>query len=638
MCGIYASLGFAPEPERIDMVAYRGPDGRGWQEHASPRGPVALGHRRLAIIDTSDAGLQPMADPTGRYHLVFNGEIYNYIELREELAKCGETWFTETDSEVLLRAVAVWGLSALPRLHGMFAFVIWDDRDKVLFAARDRFGIKPLYIVANSTGIAFASEVKQLLGLPGVDTRLNLPRVYDYLAEGISDHTSETMFAAVHQVRAGECVAVAVGRNGRVTTERTRWYPVATGNHTGLSERQAADRFHELLADSVRFHLRSDVPVGSCLSGGLDFSSIVCLMAGLLGSAQGGRKVETVSACYEEKNVDERPYMDAVVCRTGAARHLVFPRAEDVFAQAEEVTWHQDEPFASTSIFAQWCVFEEARRSGIKVMLDGQGADEQLAGYHSSYPYYLADLVRHRQFGLLLRTIGERHQFNGVSIPRQLLAVMKSAISFALPARLADTLRQSHRATSTCDDWLASEALRPLAGKPSAHIAACESLGLPQVRDISTLCRSLVFATNLQMLLHWEDRNSMAHSIEARVPFLDHRLVEFSLSLGGQHKIVAGETKRVLRQAMRGILPDQVCGRRDKLGFSTPEQAWFRGPLRGLVHEGVEATLIRFPGLLDGAATRKLAAEMLDGRRSFESSLWRIVNLGIWGRRFAVSA
>jgi asparagine synthase (glutamine-hydrolysing) len=632
MCGIFCSIGFTPDQKRIDIVAHRGPDGRGWQEFASPGGPVAIGHRRLAIIDTSDAGLQPMADPSGRFHLVFNGEIYNYLELREELRGRGEIFQTETDSEVLLRAYAIWGEAALDRFRGMFAFLIWDEETKRLFVARDRFGIKPLYMVANAHGVAFASEIKQLLGLPGLSGRMNLARVHDFLASGIADHTGETMFEGVTQLRGGECAIVDAGSAGPARIRIRRWYAIADPEaHLPLSEQSAAERFRALLTDSVRLHLRSDVPVGSCLSGGLDSSSIVCLMAGMLGAKDGGARVNTVSACYVEKSVDEKPFMEVVTERSHASPHYVFPRAEDVFRRAAEITWHQDEPFGSTSIFAQWCVFEEAKRAGIKVMLDGQGADEQLAGYHASFHYYLSDLARRGRWLMLARTIWERARMHGVSVNEQL----QRFVVPLLPGRFAALLRQQHQALIG-HDWLNSTVLRPFANHPPAFQLASNLLGLPAVTDIATLCLTLTFASNLQLLLHWEDRNSMAHSVEARVPFVDHPLVEFSLMLGNDHKIVGGDTKRVLRRAMAGILPKVVEQRHDKLGFATPEESWFRGPLKHLVLEGIEATLRRYPGLLNPKGTRALAADMLEGRRPLDFTLWRIVNVGLWGQRFAV--
>ena len=332
MCGLFASVGFEPERARIDIVAHRGPDGSGWQTYSSPAGPIALGHRRLAIIDVSDAGLQPMADASGRYHLVFNGEIYNYIELREEMRAKGEVFASESDSEVLLRAYMLWGEAALPRLRGMFSFLIWDDRDKTLFAARDRYGIKPLYLAATPRGVAFGSEIKQLLGLPGLSGRMNVPRVHDFLASGISDHTSETMFEGIVQIRGGESVMIDASRAGAPVVPVQRWYPASAGE-IAIGEKEAAERFHAMLADAVRLHLRSDVPVGSCLSGGLDSSSIVCLMSQMMGSSAGGAKVNTVSACYAEKSVDEKPFMDAVVAHAHTQPHFIFPKAEEVFAR-----------------------------------------------------------------------------------------------------------------------------------------------------------------------------------------------------------------------------------------------------------------------------------------------------------------
>lgn len=631
MCGLYGSVGFAPDQARIDIVAHRGPDGRGWREFGSGAGPVALGHRRLAIIDVSDAGLQPMADPSGRYWMVFNGEIYNYIELRDEMRVKGENFVSESDSEVLLRAYMLWGEDCLRRLRGMFAFLIWDEREKTLFAARDRYGIKPLYVAVTLRGVAFGSEIKQLLGLPGISGRMNIARVHDFLSSGIADHTSQTMFAGIGQLRGGERATVAAGRAGTLVVEVKRWYPAEAGT-LRISEAEAAERFHELLADSVRLHLRADVPVGSCLSGGLDSSAIVCLMSGMLGSNAGGPKVNTVSACYAEKSVDEKPFMDAVVAHANTQPHFIFPKAEDVFQRASDITWHQDEPFGSTSIFAQWCVFEEAKRVGVKVMLDGQGADEQLAGYHGGFSYYMADLTRRGQYAQLIKTMLERKRYHGTSIMDQI----GSYVAPLLPRGLAGLLRQKHRQL-TQHDWLGTNILREQGNPITAFQLASDELGLPPVTDIRTLCMTLTYGSNLGMLLHWEDRNSMAHSIEARVPFLDHPLVEFDLALGNDHKIVGGDTKRVLRKGMADVLPTLVTERRDKLGFATPEQIWFRGPLRPLIEDGIEKTLARYPGLMNASGVRALAKEMLDGARPVDFTLWRIVNLGIWGERYGVS-
>lgn len=632
MCGLYGSIRFAPEQRRLDVIAHRGPDGSGWMEFSSRSGPVALGHRRLAIIDTSDAGLQPMADPLGRHFLIFNGEIYNYLELRRELEEKGHSFVSNSDSEVLLTAFREWGEGCLNRLLGMFAFAVWDEREKRLFAARDRFGIKPLYYVTSSQGFAFASEIKQLLGLPGLSGRMNLPRVHDFLGSGILDHTGETLFEGIRQLPPGFCLSIDASGVWSDDVPLRRWYQIPAHSTLNVSENEAAERFRELLSDSIRMHLRSDVPVGSCLSGGLDSSSIVCLMKHQFEQLGQDAAVHAISACYDEKSVDERPFMEAVVSSTGALPHYVFPRADDVFARADDMTWHQDEPVGSTSVFAQWCVFEEARRLGIKVMLDGQGADEQLAGYHSSYSFYMADLVRKARYLMVLRTMLERRQVHGVALREQ----AKRFIATLLPENVRGGLIRQREALYN-HDWMASEAFRSLDRGASILELASRTHGLPAATDIATLCVVMTFASNLQMLLHWEDRSSMAHSIESRVPFLDHRLVEFTLALGNDHKIVGADTKRVLRQAMKGILPEAVRQRRDKLGFATPEQVWFRGPLRREAYEGVEATLKQFPGLLNTKGTRELAADMLEGRRNLDFTLWRIINLGIWGRRLGVT-
>jgi asparagine synthase (glutamine-hydrolysing) len=312
--------------------------------------------------------------------------------------------------------------------------------------------------------------------------------------------------------------------------------------------------------------------------------------------------------------------------------HWCYPRPEDAFALAERITWHQDEPYGSTSIFAQWCVFEAAHDAGLKVMLDGQGADEQLAGYHSCFHIYFETLIRRRRWASLLRAMLQRRMWHGTSLTDQLRAFMVPLLN----PRVARLFARDHHVLPPAN-WLDGGGLRGEFGR-SPYDTARESIGLAPVTGVGDMCVLMTQSMNLNMLLHWEDRNSMAHGIEARVPFLDHRLVEFSIGLGDRHKLVGGDTKRVLRRAMRGILPETVRKRRDKLGFTTPEEAWFRGPLREAVHAGVAETLDRFPGLFDPKVVWTLVAEMLDGRRNIDFSLWRIINLGIWGRLFAVSA
>lgn len=622
MCGIFVSLGFEPRPELLDLVAHRGPDGRGWRVLNTPSGPLALGHRRLAIIDPTPAGQQPFQSACGRYALVFNGEIYNYRELRSDLERCGRVFRTQTDTEVLLQALIVWGTDALTRLQGMFAFVFHDRVEQTLIAARDRFGIKPLYHLVTSEGLAFASEIKQLLPLLRNGARMNLARVKDFLVYGMLDHTNETMFEGVQQLRPGEVAEAGCWSGARHGLAIDRWYP-DEAFVLQRSEGEAAEEFRELLSNAVQSHMVSDAPVGACLSGGLDSSSIVCLAAGVQGNA--APPLRTFTAGYAEARVDETSYAKEVANAVGAREHHVRPNPHDLMAEADDLTWYQDEPFGSTSIFAQWSVFREARQSGVKVVLGGQGADEQLAGYHNGFAFALASMLRAADLG------GARQLLARGGAARQVAGLLP----LVAPQALVGWLHQN-RDIIFRHNWLGGGALDS-GGSDTGLQTAARAAGFKPPRDIDGLCRVMTFSSNLQKLLHWEDRSSMAHGVEARVPFLDHRLVEFSLSLGNAHKIVDGQTKSVLRKAMDGILPERVRTRQDKLGFTTPEQEWFRGCLRGEIEDGIEATLRTAPDLLNAKGVRALASDMLDGRAQFDFLLWRVVSLGLWARRFNVS-
>jgi asparagine synthase (glutamine-hydrolysing) len=636
MCGLFASIGFAPESERIDRVAHRGPDGRGWQVFTSPNGPVALGHRRLAIIDTSDAGLQPFNDEPSRFHIILNGEIYNYIELRDELKAVGHTFKTATDTEVLLHAFIEWGEDALNRLLGMFAFVIWDDKDKRLFAARDRYGIKPLYLTLNPTGLALASEIKQLIGLPSLSGRANGGRLRDFLAFGVQDHTAETLFEGVTQIRGGECLSLDCSQATLKPIIR-RWYALPSLETRKLSPSDAAEQFHALLEDSIRLHLRADVQVGSCLSGGLDSSSIVALVSALLTNPVERQKFTTVSAVYPGTNVDESPFVNAMVAATGFNACRLTPDPADLRDNLDSIIHLQDEPFGSTSILSQWSVFKAAKEHGIKVMLDGQGADEQLAGYQSMIAPRMADLLRQGRMITLAKTLKDRLPRQGLGGRGKLQFLQNDMASVArqfIPSGVRSRLRGIHRQV-TQGDWLID---RPDGQTHSAETISADSLGLPKVTGLDSLCRLLTHGNNLPMLLHWEDRNSMAHGIEARVPFLDHRLVEFSLGLPGDNKFEHALTKRVLRDAMGPQLPAKISGRRDKLGFATPEADWVRGHLRERVEEGVRLAAERLPSVFNAQATHAFANQRLNAVGPLDFTLWRIANTGLWAKSFGITS
>lgn len=652
MCGITALY----EPAAPDwlpaavrtmtrLVRHRGPDGEGLAyflpdtaaaavrtdetpagvpgaDSARPGAVLGFGHRRLAIVDLSPAGHQPMAGPAGRCWITFNGEIYNHVELRAELAALGRTFVSGTDTEVILAAWETWGEGCLARFNGMFAFVLFDRAQRRLFAARDRFGVKPLYLWATpSGGLALASEIKQFTAHPGWRARLDGQRAYDFLNWGIMDHTAGTLFAGVRQLRGGEFLAAPLAELPR--TEPRRWYTLQPAEFAG-DFAAAGARFRELLDDSVRLRLRADVPVGSCLSGGLDSSAIVCTMRAQLGD-RAAQLQNTFSAYSDVARFDERTYIEEVVAATGAGSHTVIPSPDVLLAELDTLTWHQDEPFGSTSIFAQWCVFRLARDRGVTVMLDGQGADEALGGYHGYFGPRLAGLLRQGRWLRFRREAAAIRELHGQSRAAQ----AKLLANELLGAGLADRLRLLAGRTVNAPDFL--DLCRLGAVPASPH------LGSVDLRDpVRSLGRAQLTALNLPMLLHWEDRDSMAHGIEARLPFLDYRLVECCLGLPEDFKLSDGWTKRVLREGLRGRLPERVRLRRDKLGFATAEEVWLRGPRRAEFLALFDDAVAAAGGILTPAARAK-ADRMLAGTEPFGFFLWRCLSFGRWLRRFDVA-
>ena len=586
---------------------------------------AALGHQRLSIVDLSPAGHQPMCSPDGAVWIVYNGEVYNHIELRTELEAAGHHFVSHCDTEVILAAYRQWGEGCLHRFNGMFAFVILDWVARRVFAARDRFGIKPLYYWRAPNGlVAFASEIKQFTALPGWRARVNGQRAYDFLHWGLFDHTGETLFDGVRQLRGGECLSFALNDIPQAPEPR-RWYLLSPAAMALAGVDAQAERFRELLEDSVRLRLRADVAVGSCLSGGLDSSSIVCIANKSLRAFGAEARQRTFSARSSDPRYDEGRFIEAVVSATAVRNLQVTPSLESLFEALPELTWHQDEPFGSTSIYAQWHVFALAARHGVKVMLDGQGADEQLAGYQSFYAARLSGLLRQFRVARLLAEMAAARRAHGLSA-RQLLAYVAGSL---LPEILRQPMRRlAGRASADIPGWLDANRL---GAQPKDPFLACGA----KTSTVKDLSRAQLLHTSLPMLLHWEDRDSMAHSVEARVPFLDHRLVEFVLGLPDEAKLSDGMTKRVLREAMRGVLPDEVRARTDKIGFATAEENWLRreqpDAFRNALREAVNAS----DGVLRPAAL-ELLEQVIDGRRPFSFLPWRLISFGAWMRRFDV--
>lgn len=646
MCGISAVFSGQPRPlatfvENMNvLVKHRGPDGQGTavfrsadestgalELAANGSGTVALGHTRLAILELSPLGHQPMASGNdGRYWITYNGEIYNHTELREELAAIGHAFRSHSDTEVILAAYTHWGRDCLQRFNGMFAFVLLDRISGRVFIARDRFGVKPLYFWHSPEGLlAVASEIKQFTTLPGWQANLNGQRAYDFLNWGLFDHTGETLFAGVHQLRGGECVEADLETLLR-GVRPNRWYNLTRAHWAGDFE-EASRQFGIMLEDSVRLRLRADVAVGSCLSGGLDSSSIVCIASRILRNEAGDGAQHTFSARSTEKRYDEGDYISTVTSAANVIAHETIPPLNELFKSLPEIAWHQDEPFGSTSIFAQWHVFRLAHVHGVKVMLDGQGADELLAGYHGFFGPRLAGLLRG---GRLLDLAGEiaalkkRHGYPAVF-------ALKIMADMLLPNSLRQTLRRLAGKSSTlAGSWLNMERLGAEGLDPYVSAGARTDT----VRDLSV---AQLLNSHLPMLLHWEDRDSMAHSVEARVPFLDYRLVEFALGLPDEFKLQHGMTKRVLRESMQGILPELIRSRIDKLGFATPEEVWLRQQAPDEFRAAIGNAIEQSQGILRPAA-RDYLEDVISGQRPFSFLPWRMISFGAWMGRFQVSA
>lgn len=581
-------------------------------------GEAALGHRRLAILDLSCRGHQPFCNREGSLWLTYNGEIYNYLEIKRQLEGLGYHFDTATDTEVLLTAYEEWGEACLERLNGMFAFVIYDRKRKAVFAARDRFGVKPLYYWRSPAGfVAFASEIKQFTQLSGWRARLNRQRAHDFLQWAIFDHTEETLFEGVFQLRGGECLSYSIGSNALPV--KHRWYHLQGKRFQGTME-DASTQFFELLEDAVRLRIRADVDVGSCLSGGLDSSSIVCLSNRLLreGNCQGRQKA--FSACSDVARFNERNYIDLVVNHTEVEAHYTYPQAENLLEECRQIVWHQDEPFCSTSIYAQWQVFKMAGAQGLKVMLDGQGADEQLGGYHGFFGNRFYELFQSGQWRKLCREMRASKAMHSGLRP---LALLSGRI---LPHWLRDPVKKIALNRAGEYMWVDGQYLdvdvrHPLRRNPSNSF-------------YDQSFQQLLFSS-VPMLLHYEDRDSMAHAVESRTPFLDYRLVEFNLGLPSEMKVSGGWTKHVMRAAMKGTLPEEIRMRVDKIGFATAEEEWMRHrPLQfaaGL-KEAVEVS----EGVIREDALH-LFEQMVEGRIAFDFTPWRMISFGQWAKCFDVS-
>ena len=571
-------------------LVHRGPDGEGSYTH----GPFGLTHRRLAIIDLSDTGAQPMC--VGPIVVVFNGEIYNYRELREELCRQGEVFYGTSDTEVLARGYLHWGADLVDRLRGMWAFAILDLRSQSLLCSRDPFGIKPFYYAWHQGAFIFASEPQALLRA-GMAARANVEIASQYLVFGIVDHTPQCFFRGVTQLEAGETVVVT--HSGQLRPAG-RLNPYAREEPDATSEELAQN-----LRESIGLHLRSDVPVGTCLSGGLDSSTIAAFAAGMVRAADGPR-FTAVTAASDEANIDERHFAATVVQHCDLAWHVVQPSAQEFSAHIEECLRAQGEPALSPSVYLQYCVMRAARDAGLKVMLDGQGADELLCGYERYVALWARETARSDG---VLHALRGFLRFSGSS--RQGLRGMVALAAYVL----APALRRQVIARRAA---LLRTELRPAVDEVVNRLVhASSDLHNARTTDLAGL--------SLPALLRYEDRNSMAHSIEARVPYVDRSVVACALRFADTQLLKDGFTKYPLRMIAAQVLPSDIAWRRGKIGFEPPMQRWL-APLRSQMQQQVAGSdLLKY--LCPNAPRLETLPLALQ---------WRLYSLANWQHLFAV--
>lgn len=607
MCGIAGYVGsvVGESQERVavmaEAIAHRGPDDAGmWVGQ-----DVVLAHRRLSIIDTTVAGHQPMASRCGRYVLTYNGEIYNFVELRTELEERGVLFHSHSDSEVLLAAFSAWGAECVTRFNGMWAFAIWDRLERRLFVSRDRFGEKPFYYTLRNGEFWFASEIKALLAA-GVAGRAPNPRaVADFSAERVTDHTEETFFLDVKQLPPASCGWLDSGQ-----LRLTRYWALPLDDPTP-HRKDIVEEVRALFEDAVRLRLRSDVSVGVLLSGGLDSSAVSSL------AAQFSSTPIAAFSTISKPPPEEALGIDAVLGMQSNLRlHLDDPGDDCLDQELAHCLWHQEEPFADGSMLAHFRLMRIARANGVRVLLTGQGADEVFAGYPGFQAVHLGGLLKSGQlaeaFAFLkaLRSSGQTLPLTGV-------------LGYALPESISGWLRRarSHNAL----DWL-REDWRCVSDSVATGYASLQG------EPVNSALRACLRQKTVPGFLHYEDRNSMAFGVETRIPFLDHRLVEKVLPLSGAFKLGGARTKAVLRDAVAGQVPAMITARLAKQGYPAPLARWLRNASEAANKNRLE--LVADCPIIAFYPWHARFRKFLAGDDTELNPVWRGLILSLWHERF----
>ncbi|MDA4115237.1 MAG: asparagine synthase (glutamine-hydrolyzing) [Thaumarchaeota archaeon] len=600
MCGINGfTWADAPLVEEMNrLIEHRGPDDHGTHVEDG----VSLGSRRLAIIDLSPSGHMPMRYERGGKEawITYNGEIYNYDELRTDLAELGYRFTSQSDTEVILAAYLEWGTGCVDRFNGMWAFAIFDVAERTLFLSRDRFGIKPLYLHYDGSDLIFSSEIKALFA-HDIARKPNDQAVFDYLYHGLHDHGAETFFDGISRLMRGQNATFSLQ-----SRKLSLWTYYDLEKKVRSDGKMTPDEFGRLFLGAVKAHMVADVPVGSCLSGGLDSTSVVCAMRENDPKAD----IKVFSLAFPGEEIDESDYQEMASSKYAAERYSTTVTPADLAKHIRDLLYVQEEPFGDLSVYGQYQVMHLAHDNGMKVLLDGQGSDEILAGYYYLAAYYYYDLLRKGSIVKLAREIMRRNGPNPQTT-RYFLGLL-------LPTRAKEYLVSRDRR------FLDEEFVR-------RHMSSDRRFRRKSLPE--ALVEALTYFP-LPSLLRYEDKNSMAWSIESRVPFLDYRLVESALGQPNKSKIDHGLSKVILRESLHGKLPAAIENRRDKLGFATPEKRLLSSSaIQEMVSEIVTSEAFKRRPYWDWTKVELLAPRVAEKSR-FQflksESLWRVVLVELW--------
>ena len=620
MCGIAGTIANADSGitrevmgRMLASLAHRGPDGDGIAEYFTARGErVILGHRRLAIIDP-EGGKQPMCDEDAGLAITFNGEIYNFRELRGELQAYGYRFTHDSDTEVLLRAYQHWGEDVVEHLRGMFAFALWDAKNQRLFLARDRFGEKPLFIAQDSRGLYFASEIKALLQLPRAKPGVDLPAVWDFLAYRYVPGP-KTLFQGIRKLAPGTTATWTRG----VLTERRYWNAPDRDPRAKANDGDAVATFLGRLDESVKLQMVSDVPFGAFLSGGLDSSTIVALMT------RHNDKVRTFSVGFGERGYSELAHASVIAKHFGTQHCELTVDFDDIVDNLPALVGHRDAPVSEPSDIPIYMLAKESSRT-VKMVLTGEGSDEILGGY----PKHVYE------------RFAQAYQLLPGYIRNRLIAPLTHSLPYDF--RRAKTAI----ANLNIEDWHERYVrwFGALDNAERERLTVLRPGGEPQDGEppfdaspgTSTLRRMLYFDQTSWLpdnLLERADRMTMAASIESRVPFLDHKLAGYVSSLPDNCRVNGMKTKWILREAVRSLVPPAILDR-PKVGFRVPVNRWFQGPLKGYIHDHLRGAGSKTRAYYDTRVLDHMVDDHVDGRQNHEKLLWALLNLEIWHRQYA---